>query len=315
MKRLGNQLSAVFILILALSLAQPVISQTQMSDAEICETLGILKGTGSGITVEYLESTPARIQAAIMFLRLKGLEEKAKTYQGQDNFSDVGRMWDEGRAMLAFLKANPELGWLGDGGGMFRPLEVVTRSEYAKVLLSVLGYEQGIDFEWKDVDSFASEKGIEIPGEGQSGFTVRDMASATVKALNTHVKGTEKTLIEVLVEKGIVTAKKAEATGLYKPLPDVDTTPPEVLSAGFVEGSRIKVLFSEPVSADRKELYEVNEGQIDIEKVIQSEDGKEVYLLLSQPPKKGVVTLRVSGNVKDLAGLNLKPRLFELVIN
>ncbi|MDF2719073.1 MAG: hypothetical protein K0R28_5998, partial [Paenibacillus sp.] len=58
------------------------------TDAQVAAELGVLQGDGSGITAGYLAKTTTRIQAAILFLRLKGLEQTALAYKGTDNFSD-----------------------------------------------------------------------------------------------------------------------------------------------------------------------------------------------------------------------------------
>ncbi|MGI6778241.1 MAG: hypothetical protein ACOX7R_09590 [Acetivibrionales bacterium] len=173
----------LFTILLLITAALPVYAVEAMSDAEICEKLGILKGEGSGLTDEYLDSVPTRMQAAIMFLRLKGLENKAIEYQGQFNFKDAGKVWSGGRAMLAYLKANPELGWLGDGTGNFNPLAPVEAKEYTKVLLTALGYQQDVDFSWENVEEFATSIGIVKLLDIET-FTVRVLATGTVEALN-----------------------------------------------------------------------------------------------------------------------------------
>src|SRR5690554_3006448 len=45
------------------------------TDVEIAGELGLLIGDGNGLTDEYLAKPTTRLQAAIMFLRLKGLED------------------------------------------------------------------------------------------------------------------------------------------------------------------------------------------------------------------------------------------------
>ncbi|MGE5677585.1 MAG: esterase, partial [Pseudomonadota bacterium] len=63
------------------------------ADAKALETLGVLKGdTSAGVTSDYLAKTTTRMQAAIMYLRLKGLEDEALAFTGTANFADANTM-------------------------------------------------------------------------------------------------------------------------------------------------------------------------------------------------------------------------------
>src|SRR5690606_463303 len=126
-----------------------------------------------------------RMQAAIMFLRLKGLEAEAKAFTGEANFADGNIAWAEGANILAYLKANPQLGWQGDGVN-FNPDKTITAQEYYKVMLEALGYKQTTttpvevigDFAWADVMTFAASKGLTKVAD-VTNFTVNDLAVAT----------------------------------------------------------------------------------------------------------------------------------------
>jgi hypothetical protein len=112
------------------------------TDAEALKTMNVLQGAGDGVTAAYLATTPDRLQSAVMFLRLKGLEEEAKAFTGTDNFADGNIAWGEGRAIMAYLKAHPELGWVGintNGKTVFSPYEKIETAQYYKVMLEALG--------------------------------------------------------------------------------------------------------------------------------------------------------------------------------
>lgn len=189
------------------------------ADAQVCADLGMLKGATGTVDASYLATTPTRLQAAIMFLRLKGLEAEATAFTGTENFADADKVaWAEGKNILAYLKAHPELGWKGDGTN-FDPNSAVTAKQYYKVLLEALGYKQNTaevvgDFTWENVVEFAAGKGLTKVAAVEA-FTVNDLAAATVEALKANVKEGEKTLVASLVEAGKVDAAKAEAAGLY----------------------------------------------------------------------------------------------------
>ena len=216
MKSLRKLMAVIVSLALMATLVIPSFAAAAPSDAEICETLGMLKGEGEGVTEEYLATTPQRYQAAIMFLRLKGLEEEALAYEGEDNFDDAGLIWEGGQNMLAYLKANPELGWVGIGNNLFDPLSPITAKQYYKVLLTALGYEYDIDFTWDEVLDFAADAGLSEVADVEN-FTVNDLAIATVEALKADVAEGGQTLIEKLVEEGV-----APRTSLYPVLEELD---------------------------------------------------------------------------------------------
>ena len=189
------------------------------ADAKALEILDVLQGAGDGVTAEYLATTPDRLQAAIMFLRLKGLEEEAIAFTGTDNFADGNILWSEGKAIMAYLKAHPELGWVGINSTDFGPYLKIEADQYYKVMLEALGYKQNTstvvgDFAWSEVMEFAASKGL-VKLAGNTKFTVNDFAIATVEALKAEVKGTDKTLIDTLIESGKISAEAAAEAGLY----------------------------------------------------------------------------------------------------
>ncbi|MHB1393085.1 MAG: Ig-like domain-containing protein [Clostridia bacterium] len=187
------------------------------ADAQITADLGMLKGSTGTVDAAYTATAPTRIQAAVMFLRLKGLEAEAKAFTGAANFADADKAaW--AKPIMAYLKANPQLGWQGDGTN-FSPDKVISAKEYYKVLLESLGYKQNTaevvgDFAYADVLAFAAGKGL-TKVAAVTNFTVNDLATATVEALKLNVKDGGKTLIASLVDAGKVDAAKATAAGIY----------------------------------------------------------------------------------------------------
>jgi len=192
------------------------------ADAEALKTIGVLKGENSeGVTPAYLAKTTTRMQAAIMFLRLKGLEDEAMAFTGTANFADANTMtWADGKAIMAYLKANPQLGWIGADGGKFNPFETITAQQYYKVILEALGYKQTTaevagDFDWNDVIAFAASKGLTKVAD-VTNFTNNDLAIATIEGLKTNMKDTNTTLAAVMVEAGMINKEAAIAAGLYE---------------------------------------------------------------------------------------------------
>ena len=214
-------------LVLALAMVFSTITvafaeDTLGEDAQTCADLGMLKGEGGTVDAAYTATAPTRLQAAVMFLRLKGLEAEALAFTGEDNFADGEIAWAEGANLIAYLKANPQLGWIGDGVS-FNPTGAMTAQAYYKVMLEALGYKQTTaevagDFAWEEVLTFAASVGLSKVAEVEN-FTVNDLAIATVEALKVSVKDTEKTLADTLVEAGVIDEAAAVAAGLVEEVP------------------------------------------------------------------------------------------------
>lgn len=177
------------------------------TDAQAAAELGVLQGDGSGVTPAYLAKPTTRIQAAILFLRMKGLEQTALTYKGADNFADAGTVGNGNKAVMSYLKANPNLGWNGTGDGKFDPLSGITAQQYYKVLLETLGYKQDIDFTYNDVITYAKSRGLsQISGAGA--LRNGHIATAALEALKAKVNGRSKTLAETLAEQKVIDGSK-----------------------------------------------------------------------------------------------------------
>lgn len=299
MKNLKKLLAVIVTVALLATFAVPVLAD-DMSDSDICTTLGMLQGSGDGVTAEYLASTPTRIQAAIMFLRLKGLEDEALAYEGEANFEDAGLVWAEGQNILAYLLANPDLGWQGNPAGvLFDPLGEIDAVSYYKVLLTALGYVYNVDFAWGNVLPFAASVGLLAVADADP-FTVADLTTATVEALQANVAGTNQTLIEKLVEDGNVDGTVAETTGIYA-APVVD--PFAVTGAAGTNLVEIVVDFNYEVDAATVVVGNFTIGGFDAAAVALSADKKSVTVTVPAIGAQAVsYALVVKSAVKSAAG-------------
>ncbi len=204
------------------SLTVAFAEETISADAKAVSSLGMLVGSGDGVTSAYLATTPNRIQAAIMVLRLKGQEEAAKAFTGVDNFADAkDAAW--AAPIMAYLKAHPEVGFGGIGNDKFNPNGLMDVKSYYKVMLETLGYKQNTsdvigDFTYPNVLNFAAEKGLKAVAT-VTNFTVNDLATATIETLKATVNGGTKSLAVSLVDAKILDAAKAQAAGVYAVAP------------------------------------------------------------------------------------------------
>ncbi len=197
------------VLALAMLLSIFVIpTAADVTPAAAAEILGLLKGdSDDGVTAEYLAKRTTRAQGLMITLRARGLEEEAGDFEGEDNFDDAGdNFWTP---YLAYAFANPELGWIGYGDGTFRPQQDLTGLELVKVMLAVLGYEQGEDFEWEDVEDFAETIGLTVFEDP----TNDNFAATLVEALVLETKDGD-VLVDALIEDGVLDAEKAVEAGV-----------------------------------------------------------------------------------------------------
>ncbi len=276
-----HRILAVFMAIIIMAASMPGLAVQADSigkEAEACKVLGVLIGEdATGVTSKYLAKTPTRIQAYIISLRLKGLYSEAGEHQGSYNFTDASRVsWAEN--FLAYAKDNPELGWGGYPDGSFGVLDNINGQAFYKVMLESLGYRQGSDFEYAETLEFAEEIGLVKAASDITrikSFTVNDIAKGIYNALNTNPADEDKKLIDIMVEKGIITSNKAFAAGFTLSAEEV-----EVASFTALSNTRLEVEFEE-------ELL-LNKSDIEISK-LDSDDRLSV-LSVGSNGKKSIIT-------------------------
>ena len=196
--------------------AVPTLLSSPEGEGYICEDLGILVGPDEdGVTEEYLDTLAMRTQAAMVNLRLFGLEEVALAFDGEETFADTADATAYWQPILEYLKANPGIGWVGDEGGNFLPNEYITGQAFTKILLVALGYEYGLDFDWETTMDFAGEVGLTaLADKADADLTVRDMAIAIIEALGFKTNSTtDVTLLTQLVLDGVIDEATAIAAG------------------------------------------------------------------------------------------------------
>ncbi len=257
MKNLRKVVALVLAFAMVLSMSA-VTFAAEMSAAEKAETLGILLGEGDGVTADYLAKAPTRLQAAIISLRLRGLEDEALAFEGTENFADASDIpWAGGQAITAYLYANPELGWIGDGTN-FMPNEPITAQQYVKVMLESLGYAQGTEFAWEEVFAYATSVGLDDLSEGTV-MTNNQLAVGMVEALSATTS-TGETLLDKLIAAGAITEAKAIAAGLVEE--EVDFALKSVEAFGL---KSIKVTFTSDIDDDEDYDVVVEDDDYDVE--------------------------------------------------
>lgn len=198
-------------MIAVLFVAMPASAAT-LTDPQKLAAMNLFRGdSADGLTPQYLAKTLDRKTAARLLLRYTGLEEAADAYTGVLNFSDASSATVYWQPMIGYLKANPSAGFGGYEDGTFRPNDLMMSQAFYKVLLTILGYRQDVDFTWGQTITFAASKGL-VKIADKTSITNADAATAMVEALNANTKAGEK-LITALINDGVVTATQAAAAG------------------------------------------------------------------------------------------------------
>ncbi|MGI6563753.1 MAG: S-layer homology domain-containing protein [Clostridia bacterium] len=236
MKSMRKLIAVAITLSILLTFSVPALAVSPFSTpAEKCEALGVLLGSGNGVDAKYLASATTRAQGATLLLRLMGKEDEAQAYEGKDNFKDiVGNEWFASR--LAYLKANPQLGFGGYPDGTFQPNKIMTVAEFNKVLVTVLGYTQDVDYTWSSVMNFSRNLGLKSFYDGNKPLTNNDVAISIIDALVIKKKGTNTTLTEFLINEGVINAAVADSVGLV--------TSARIVSARATNDNEITVVFN-----------------------------------------------------------------------
>ena len=241
MKNLRKLFAIVLSLIILLTVTLPVQAVSPSSSAAAkCEALGVLIGAGSGVTAQYLSMATTRAQGATLLLRLMGKEDEAKAYAGKANFSDVvGNEWFA--PLLAYLKANPNLGFDGYPDGTFRPNKIMTVAEFNKVLMTCLGFRQDVDYIWANVMNYARNLGLLSFSDGSKSLINNDIAMLIIDALAIRKKGVDETLVEFLIAQGVINAVVADSIGLISRM--------TIVSAEATNDNEITVNFNKAIPA------------------------------------------------------------------
>ncbi|NMA84706.1 MAG: Ig-like domain-containing protein [Epulopiscium sp.] len=162
MNKIGKKIVA-FALTGAIALSSALVSfaspLTSVDKFQVIKDLGVIKGEGSAIDGTQIMS---RYRAFTMQLRLLGKEEDMNKYawKGQPSFKDAHTAkGDFELQLMAYLFNHKEYGVIGDAAGL-RPYDSVNGKEYAKVMLTTLGYEYGVDYDWNTIGQKAQEVGI-----------------------------------------------------------------------------------------------------------------------------------------------------------
>ncbi|MCX8130805.1 MAG: hypothetical protein N3I35_11975 [Clostridia bacterium] len=287
----------VAIAVMMTAMVPAFAAETTMTDAKKAETLKVLRGGNDGVTDAYLATESSRFQSAMVLLRLVGKYDAAEAFDatGKETFKDQNLVgWEKGKNILAYLKAHPEFGFTGiKGGTEFGVNQILVPQQAYKILLQALGYTQTTatvkgDYEYSKILEFAAEKGLTKIAD-LTKVTNNDLAVAIVETLAVKVKGTEKTLVEKLVEEKVIAQADAETTGLIKVTALSATAAP-------TGAKKLTVTFNQAVDST-KATFDVKKGTIAVTKKETTWDSakKAATIELNSKMTAGDYTVTVGG--------------------
>lgn len=164
---------------------------------------GSYTGYGQGFD---LEAAPTRLQALIMFIRVLGEENEALAWSGSCPFTDV----QAGTNGAKYVGYAYERGYTnGYSATQFRPSSPVNARQYTEFLLRALGYSSAANTDLSDTLDRARTAGLLTEGEvamlQRDPFLRAELVYVSYYALETRISGTDQTLGEALMDKGVFT--------------------------------------------------------------------------------------------------------------
>ena len=243
--------------------------------AQILNTLGILRGTGTGYN---LEGKLKRSEAATFIVRFLGMENEVladRTDYSNTDYSDV--------ASSAWYA--PYVGYCDEEGiingyedGSFKPEAYLSEKAFLKMLLVVLGYEYDKDFDWNSVYYMAYTKDVVTDEDyryratDNTNYTRGDVIEVLHNSMQIEHKDTGDQMIETFIEKEIISEVQAKKLLLMK-----DTVDTEIERIVAEDEDTIIVTFNEPIQELDEDqvtvfLTEDEEVQLEIDSVNDRDD-------------------------------------------
>lgn len=165
--------------------------------AEKLRQLGLFKGSSYGFE---LERQPFRVEGAVMLVRLLGKEEESLDSDYTNPFMDVPG-WADSYISYMYHEGLTK----GTSTTTFGSNDTLNASQYITFVLRSLGYSDSEgDFKWNESADKAFDIGLLTQEEYNSissgkVFLRDDVVSISYSALNTSLKGQDKTLLDKLI--------------------------------------------------------------------------------------------------------------------
>ena len=193
-----------------------------IKEAEILKELGLFKGDNTGFN---LERHGTRVEAAVIIVRLLGMEEEALKFNYNHPFTDIPNWADPYIGYLYESKLT-----LGVGNNLYGSERDLTPEQFMTFCLRSLSYDDKIgDFEWEKSIDKAVELNI-IDSEFKTYLETNnniyrdDIVAILYNLLNIMFKNNEISLIDFLIANEVMTLESTLNLGVYKqPMPINET--------------------------------------------------------------------------------------------
>jgi len=244
-KRFFTLMLLVSLIVSSLTTSFAATNVSVEGKAQILNTLGILRGTGTGYN---LEGKLKRSEAATFIVRFLGVENDVladRTDYSNTEYNDVSSAsWYA-----------PYVGYCDEEGiingytdGSFKPEEYLSEKAFLKMLLVVLGYEYEEDFDWNSVYYMAYTKGVVTDEDyryratDNTNYTRGDVVEVLHTSMQIEHEDTGEQMIETFIEKDIISEEQAKKLLLMK-----DTVDTEIEKIVAEDEETILVTFNEAI--------------------------------------------------------------------
>lgn len=226
MRNLKKHLSVLLVLAMVFTMLAPGFAASSYNyedEAKALYGLGLYKGVSDKNFVPDLGSPLTREQSAIILLRLFGQEQEAEALtEGQVNeslarFADAGEVSGWARHQVAYAASTGVIkGIQSENGLVFNPKGALKGIDYASLVLQQLGVK---DFDYFGaLEKLASLNAITVPqmiAFDKEQLIRDDVVGMSYGVLTTQAENGS-TVIENLIEKGLVERAYAEELGLVE---------------------------------------------------------------------------------------------------
>ncbi len=276
MKFINKAISVMLLLVMMLSLSN--VTYAASDYVEVLKDLRLLLNTSE----EEMSARLTREVGLTMILKSLGYtQEDADLASNNGYFTDV-EGWSKGWAELAYMEGIT----LGQGDRIFAPEAFMTSKEFVVFQLRALGYNSSEA--WTNAEDYAIDAGLvsSVGDLTDDNYTKVEAAEVMYNALSSKMVGSTITLVEMLVDEGVVAKEDAIAHGYVSDefeVSSVDADNLKVITLYFtasvdeesLSGETVEVYqyedlmtydsdYKDGVSANTYALHLVNDRQVDI---------------------------------------------------
>ena len=286
-------LSIILSFCIVISIVLPVCAEaedlTTQEKADVLNELTILTGGGDG---DYnLDKQLERSEAAAFIVRIMGKERHVNSNKDTykiTSFPDVpSSKWYA--PYIGYCSNNNIINGYEDGN--FGPDDYIDEKSFLKLMLGVLGYEYNVDYTWNGVYDKAYEIGLinaeiyERKNNTARKYLRGDVVEVLYNSLKLPGKNNGVTVIQNLIDEGIITLSKAEELGLIES--SVETA---IDTINVLNGNLLMVILNQSVkSIDNEDIkiYETEDITKSLTTEIISQTSNEIVIKTgSQIPDK-----------------------------